>query len=61
MAFFSFCSRAGGASAPWIVEGLIYMHPVLPFYLLGGLSITAGLLCCSLKETVNTETKETLE
>ena len=54
-------SRVGAASAPWVAQFLRHVDERLPFILMGGLTIIAGLLCFKLDETKGKETAEVLD
>ena len=53
-------SRLGAASAPWVAQYLMEVHDVLPFTVMGGLGLIAGILCFKLRETNGQPTAETL-
>ena len=53
-------SRLGAASAPWIAQYLMAVHEVLPFTVMGGMGVIAGILCFKLRETNGQPTAETL-
>lgn len=60
MGFLTVVSRIGAASAPWIGQYLQTVHKILPFTIMGGLTIISSLLCFKLKETLGNATAETL-
>lgn len=53
-------SRLGAASAPWVAQYLMDVHEILPFTVMGGLTIISAFLCFKLKETKDAPTAETL-
>ncbi|XP_002158070.2 organic cation transporter protein [Hydra vulgaris] len=61
MGLLSVTSRCGGASAPWISQFLAHFHKMLPFGIMGSLSLVSAFMCCILKETRGLASPETLE
>jgi len=61
MGLLSVVSRCGAASAPWVAQWLRHAHVMLPFALMGGLTLIGAFLCLLLHETKGRATAETLE
>ena len=61
MSIFGVVGTIGAASAPWIAQFLMTIHKVLPFTVMGVLSMISSALCFKLKETIKKTTAETLE
>ena len=61
MGFLQIASMAGSALVPWIVEWLKVFHAVIPFSLMGGLSLVAAVLLLKLPDTKDKATFETTE
>ena len=61
MGLLSVVSRLGAACAPWVAQWLGHVHHILPFSVMGGLTLLSALTLCWLKETRGKATKETLD
>ncbi len=53
-------SRLGAAFSPFIVTELKYIHPSLPFGLMGACNLLAAIFCLHLRETRGEPTPETI-
>ncbi len=53
-------SRVGASFSPFIVTELKYIHPALPFSLMGLSNIVAAIFCLRLRETKGFPTPETI-
>ena len=60
MGLFFLAGRFGAAGAPWVSLWSAHIHEMLPYCLMGAMSIASALLCCLLRETVGTATRETV-
>ena len=54
-------SRLGAAFSPFIMTGLKYMHPAVPFALVGALNLIAGLFSLKLSETKGRPVPDTIQ
>ena len=61
MGYLQIMSRIGSALAPWISDWLIQIHQVLPFAIMGMLTIIGAVLALWLPETKDQPTQETKE
>lgn len=61
MGLLSVVSRIGAATAPWIAQWLGHINKMLPFGVMGTLTLISAGLCWELKETRGLATAETLE
>lgn len=61
MGLLSVVSRLGAACAPWVAQWLGHVHHILPFSVMGALTLLSALTLCWLKETRGKATKETLD
>ncbi|CAH3195587.1 unnamed protein product [Porites evermanni] len=53
-------ARIGSFSSPYIIH-LRLVHPLLPYAIMGGNALLAGLLCMTLPETKGMPTAETMD
>ena len=60
MGYLQIAARTGSALAPWVAKGLIVVHVVLPFSIMGGSAVVAAILLYWLPETAHMKTLETL-
>ncbi|XP_065064777.1 organic cation transporter protein-like [Rhopilema esculentum] len=60
MGFLQITARVGSALAPWIAKWLRVFHVMLPFSLMGALSLLSSVLLLVLAETKDRETLETV-
>lgn len=61
MGYLQVAARVGSALAPWVAKGLIGIHVVLPFSLMGGSAIICAVLLLKLPETAYQPTAETFD
>ena len=61
MGYLQIAARIGSALAPWVAKGLIVVHVVLPFSILGGSALVCAALLYFLPETLHMKTMETLQ
>ena len=54
-------SRLGAAFSPFIMTGLKYIHPAVPFALVGALNLIAGLFSLKLNETKGRPVPDTIQ
>ena len=59
--FFIVTSRIGASLAPLIAYELKFVHPALPFVLMGGLNVVAAISAFKLNETVGKPLVETMQ
>ena len=58
MGYLQIMARIGSALAPWIADWLVQIHQVLPFAVMGILTIVGAVLALWLPETKDQPTKE---
>ena len=59
MGYLQITARTGAAFAPWTTKWLDGIHVILPFSLLGGLTVIAAVLLLKMPETAHRATAET--
>ena len=60
MGLLQISSRIGAALAPWVAKWLKVIHVILPFSLMGGVTLFSGLTLIWLPETKGQATAESL-
>ena len=60
MGMLSVSGQIGGACAPFVVQ-MTRINAILPFAVMGVLSVTAAVLCWVLPETLGKKTAEVME